>query len=81
MRKLNYYRHQKGIIFRFLEYYYNVRYTLVSQKLGFSIGCETFGWGLRIPHYGTIVINGETIAGNLCVLHTCTCVGGGNKRF
>lgn len=29
-----------------------------------------------IPHYGTIVINGDARIGNFAVLHTCTCIAG-----
>ena len=35
-----------------------------------------FGYGLLIPHYGTIVINGEARVGNYAVLHTCTNIAG-----
>lgn len=38
-----------------------------------------FGYGLVIPHYGTIVVNSGVRAGNYCVLHTSTCIGGANK--
>ena len=38
-----------------------------------------FGYGLLIPHYGTIVVNGSVKAGNYCVLHTSTCIGGKGK--
>lgn len=38
-----------------------------------------FGYGLVIPHYGTIVVNGGVRAGNYCVLHTSTCIGGSDK--
>lgn len=33
------------------------------MKLGFSIGCNVFGYRLVIPHYGTIVVNNEVRAG------------------
>jgi serine O-acetyltransferase len=59
--------------------YHRKRYKNLGVKLGFSIGYNTFGYGLLIPHYGTIVINGSTKAGNFCVLHTSTCIGGNGK--
>lgn len=55
------------------------RYGKYSMRLGFSIGFNVFGYGLVIPHYGTIVINGGVRAGNFCVLHTSTCIGGSDK--
>lgn len=48
-------------------------------KLGFSIGYDVFGYGLHIPHYGTIVVNGICKIGNYAVLHTSTCIGGAGK--
>lgn len=48
-------------------------------KLGFSIGYNVFGYGLHIPHYGTIVVNGDCKIGNYAVLHTSICIGGGGK--
>ncbi|MBT2163551.1 LbetaH domain-containing protein [Zobellia barbeyronii] len=63
-------------------YYYNLRvFNKLGAKLGFSIGYNVFGYGLLIPHYGTIVINSGTSAGNFCVLHTSTCIGGSGKRI
>lgn len=49
------------------------------MRLGFTIGYNVFGYGLVIPHYGTIVVNAGVRAGKFCVLHTSTCIGGGNK--
>lgn len=37
------------------------------------------GYGLLIPHYGTIVVNNDTCCGNFAVIHTFTCIGGIGK--
>jgi len=50
------------------------RYKKLSVKLGFSIGPDVFGYGLVIPHYGTIVVGGSNQIGNYAVLHTSTCI-------
>lgn len=57
------------------------RYKLekLGVRLGFSIGTNSLGYGVVIPHYGTIVINENARIGNYAVLHTCTCVAGGDK--
>ncbi|MET2984882.1 LbetaH domain-containing protein [Aureibaculum conchae] len=60
-------------------FYHKYMFNKLGVKLGFSIGYNSFGYGLLIPHYGTIVINGNTRAGNYCVLHTSTCIGGSGK--
>ncbi|MUH35437.1 serine acetyltransferase [Zobellia amurskyensis] len=63
-------------------YYYNLRlFNKLGARLGFSIGYNVFGYGLLIPHYGTIVVNSGTRAGNFCVLHTSTCIGGSGKSI
>ena len=57
-------------------FYHKWNFQRLGVKLGFSIGPNTFGYGLVVPHYGTIVVNGGTRAGKYCVLHTSTCIGG-----
>ncbi|QCX01654.1 serine acetyltransferase [Aggregatimonas sangjinii] len=78
MRKVAYYKNtkKKGSL---NYYYYQRAYTRLGIRLGFSIDPNSFGYGLLIPHYGTIVINSDTKAGNYCVLHTSTCIGGSGK--
>lgn len=48
-------------------------------KLGFSIAYNVFGWGLCIPHYGTIVVGSGNKIGNCAVIHTSTCITKGKK--
>lgn len=44
---------------------------------------KCFGYGLVIPHYGTIVVGDDNRCGNYCVLHTSICISGerGGKRI
>jgi len=51
----------------------------LGAKLGFSIGYDVFGYGLRIPHPGTIVVGSSNKIGNYAVLHTSTCVTNNEK--
>lgn len=72
------------------EYYHNTRfnplhaiYFLVCMRmknyygiqLGISISLNTFDKGLKIDHYGNIVINGMCHIGKNCRLHGNNCVG------
>lgn len=75
MRKCQYYSQFGGGIF----IYYRLMYFKLSKKLGFSIGYNCFGYGLVIPHYGTIVVGGSNKCGNYCVLHTSTCISDNGK--
>ena len=49
------------------------------MKLGFSIQFDGIGYGVVIPHYGTIVVGAGNQIGNYAVLHTSTCITGGKK--
>ena len=59
---------------KLLYYSWLRRFKKLSVRLGFSIGPEVFGYGLVIPHYGTIVVGGSNRIGNYAVLHTSTCI-------
>lgn len=50
------------------------------MKLGFSINKNTLGYGVVIPHHGTIVV-GENTIGNYAVLHTSICISGNGKKI
>lgn len=77
MRKCQYYSQWGGV----MNLYYRIKYSKLSKKLGFSIGYDTFGYGLVIPHYGTIVVGNSNRCGNYCVLHTSTCISDNGKTI
>lgn len=65
-----------------LLYYVNYwKYRRLGFRLGFSIGFDTLGYGVYIPHYGTIVIGNSNRIGNYAVIHTCTCVTDNEKQI
>ena len=76
MRYVSYYHHikRKGIINMLKFQLWSHRYHKLSLKLGFSIGSDVFGYGLLIPHWGTIVVGESNRVGNYAVLHTSTCI-------
>lgn len=49
------------------------------MKLGFTIGPAELGYGVVIPHYGTIVVGDGNKIGNYAVFHTCICITAGKK--
>lgn len=61
--------------------FHRLRYTRLGYKLGFSIGWNTLGYGVVIPHYGTIVIGKSNRLGNYAVLHTSTCISDNGKEI
>lgn len=74
MRKAEYYRGKHGIINRLCFYWNLIKYKKLGCKLGFSIGLSTLGYGVSIPHYGTIVVGLGNRIGKYAVLHTSTCI-------
>ena len=61
--------------------YYRVRYRKLGFKLGFCIDYRSLGYGVGIPHHGTIVVGRSSEIGNYAVLHTSICVTGTNHRI
>lgn len=83
MRKCEYLENCRHDYFgRALAKIYKFRYVALSQKLGFSIGFNTFGPGLSIAHYGMIVVHGNARIGKNCRIHEGVTIGatGGNTN-
>ena len=59
--------------------YWRYKYRRLGLKLGFSIHTSQLGYGIVIPHYGTIVVGSGNTIGNYAVFHTCICITAGNK--
>ena len=70
-----------GGLDRFLSIIYANSLRRLGIKLAFSISNSEIGYGLVIPHYGTIVIGGGNRIKEYCVLHTCTCITAGHKEI
>ena len=78
LRKTAYYANCKGadsLLFK----YWNWKLRKAGIKFGFSIGYNSLGYGVVIPHWGTIVVNPDSRVGNFAVLQTSTCIAGGGK--
>ena len=70
MRNLSYYKHNGNPLWM----YYHYKYQRLTVKLGFTIGPDVFGYGLVLPHYGTIVVGPKNDIGNYAVMHVCTLI-------
>ncbi len=79
MRKCSYYKHQEGLFSKLFFILHYKKYRKLGLKLGFSIGYDSLGYGVVIPHYGTIVVGGSNRIGNYAVLHTSTCISDNGK--
>lgn len=75
LRKTECYKNQAGIVYKLLFIWYYRRYRKLGYKLGFSIPLNVFGPGMSIPHYGTIVVNGNSRIGKNCRIHASVNIG------
>ena len=81
LRKWEYYANcncHLGLISRVLSLYYHYKYHQLSIKMGFSIPINTFGPGLAIVHYGTIVVSRGASVGENCRIHEGVTIGATN---
>lgn len=74
LRCYSYFKRRGSVIGRMQSWYYGRKFRTLGMRLGFSIGEDVFGYGLVLPHYGTIVVGGTNRVGNFATLHTCTCI-------
>lgn len=56
-------------------YYWKKRHESLGYLLGFDIPINVFGPGLRINHYGLIVVNGNVRVGSFCDIHQGVNIG------
>lgn len=61
--------------------FHALRYRRLGLRLGFSIGYNAIGYGVVIPHYGTIVVGESNHIGNYAVLHTSICITNNEKNI
>lgn len=78
MRKFSYYKNKGGVVAKIFSMFYYLKFRKWSHKLGFTIACDTLGYGVVIPHYGTIVV-GRNQIGNYAVLQTSICISSNDK--
>lgn len=79
LRKDEYYRGSNNN--GFCKKINTIRLYRLGVKCGFSIAPGVCGYGLTIPHYGTIVVGGGNTIGNYAVLHTSVRITAGKKRI
>ena len=79
MRKVDYYSNVHSMMGGVLKIWYSILYKKISLRMGFYIGPHCFGYGLVIPHPGTIVVGESNRIGNYAVLNTSTCISGNGK--
>ena len=64
----------------FMKLYWAFKHQKLGLKLGFDIPCNTFGKGLRINHYGLIIVNPKARIGDFCDIHQGVNIGTNTDR-
>lgn len=68
MRKLSYYKYKNNPLW----VYYHSKYMRLGVQLGYTIGPDSCGYGLVLPHYGTLIIGSKNAIGNYAMIHVGT---------
>ena len=83
LRKLEYYLNcRRDLIGKIMVLYHKIRTKKLGIRLGWSIYPNSFGPGMCIVHYGTVVVNGGAQVGANCRIHACVKIGanGGGEK-
>ena len=60
---------------KLLAYWYKARKNRLGAKLGFIISAGCFGEGLKLEHYGSVIVNPKSRIGKNCIIHGNCCIG------
>lgn len=64
---------------RFMGLFYERKKNRMGIRLGIEIGPNSFGKGLQIYHFGSIVVNPAVRVGENCKLHGGNCIGNNGR--
>ena len=73
LRKEEFYMNYKRN--KILQYYFSRKKNLLGIRLGFVINAGCFDIGLKIYHYGSIIVNPKSRIGKNCTIHGNCCIG------
>jgi serine O-acetyltransferase len=86
LRHSEYYQNRpKNLYTEMMRKLYRYKLMKLSVKTGITIPINTFGKGLYLPHYGSIVVNASARFGDYCVVQNGINIsehaGGGNHIY
>lgn len=79
-RYLRFLRHEESTNSKIVRYWYKARKNKLGSRLGFIISAGCFGEGLKIEHYGSVIVNPKARIGKNCIIHGNCCIGS-NGRY
>lgn len=82
LRRTEWHYNANGLLHKLLFLLAYHRYRKISLKTGFSIPKNVCGYGLSLPHYGSIVINANCKIGENCRIQNNVNIGatGGSNK-
>jgi serine O-acetyltransferase len=75
LRHEEYHYSQSGKWHRIMKRFWGILHTRYGVKMGWDIPINTFGPGLKINHYGLIVVNRNARIGAFCDIHQGVNIG------
>lgn len=60
---------------KWMKYYYQRQKNILGSRLGFFIHAGNFGAGLKLYHYGSVIVHPKAKIGKNCTLHGNCCIG------
>lgn len=60
---------------RLLAFWFKARKNRLGAKLGFIISAGCFGEGLKLEHFGSVIVNPKARIGRNCIIHGNCCIG------
>jgi serine O-acetyltransferase len=76
LRKIEYISNcKKGLLWKLILMSLKMKYNKKCILMGFTIPPNVFGKGLRIAHYGSVVVNHKAKVGDNCTIHSGVTIG------
>jgi len=60
---------------KLLAFYYRARKNRLGARLGFIISAGCFDEGLKLEHFGSVIVNPKARIGKNCIIHGNCCIG------
>lgn len=60
---------------KLMAFWFKARKNRLGAKLGFIISAGCFGEGLKLEHYGSVIVNPKSRIGKNCIIHGNCCIG------
>lgn len=75
LRNHEYHHNQKGLYHKIMEKFWGILHQHYGLLMGWDIPINTFGPGLKINHYGLIIVNENAKIGAFCDIHQGVNIG------